>query len=104
MKTCLLMIRFLADMSSLGMNVVAVIHQPRYSSFSLFDQVGWECASFVRMHKYIRALHLDQTGSLAASFSCRLIDLAGAPSDQTVIPYVSHQTVSLYVRVHACII
>ena len=29
----------LADMTSLGMTVIAVIHQPRYSSFNLFDQV-----------------------------------------------------------------
>lgn len=27
------------DMASLGMTVIAVIHQPRYSSFNLFDQV-----------------------------------------------------------------
>ncbi len=30
----------LGDMASLGMTVIAVIHQPRYSSFTLFDQVS----------------------------------------------------------------
>ncbi|KAL6748717.1 hypothetical protein V8C86DRAFT_1122712 [Haematococcus lacustris] len=29
----------LADMAALGMSVIAVIHQPRFSSFMLFDQV-----------------------------------------------------------------
>ncbi|PNH07625.1 ABC transporter G family member 24 [Tetrabaena socialis] len=29
----------LADMANLGMNIITVIHQPRFSSFLMFDQV-----------------------------------------------------------------
>jgi hypothetical protein len=32
--------RSLADMAALGMTVISVIHQPRFSSFMLFDQVS----------------------------------------------------------------
>lgn len=36
----------LGDMAALGMNVILVLHQPRFASFMLFDQVrwGWEKA------------------------------------------------------------
>ncbi len=31
----------LVDMANLGMNIIMVIHQPRFSSFLMFDQVRW---------------------------------------------------------------
>lgn len=31
----------LGDMTALGMNVILVLHQPRFASFMLFDQVSF---------------------------------------------------------------
>ena len=56
----------LSDMAALGMTVVAVIHQPRFSSFMQFDQVRAFLHAFVL--GCVHALHAY--GWVHASLAC----------------------------------
>eukprot|EP00798_Chlamydomonas_sp_ICE-L_P004549 gene4549-14728_t len=56
-------LKSLADMAALGMNILAVIHQPRFSSYMLFDQVlllGWGGKTVFMGHPGVAVLYFDR--------------------------------------------